>query len=121
VHQTNVGGHVLRQSGTRDADPAQSTPTSPGKSPGQPARRLLSLKAVGEKLGTGERTAHNITLESWFPPAIVLGPRIRRWDEAEIDAAIAARAPRRTERVEPQQLLRARVERLKAGTAGARE
>jgi predicted DNA-binding transcriptional regulator AlpA len=117
VNQANVGGQVVRQSWPSDAQPARTVAVSPTQSASQPTRKLLSLRGIGAKLTVSERTAQSLTAEPWFPPAIVLGPRIRRWDEAEVDAALAARAPRQTERVEPQQLVRARVERMKAGRA----
>jgi len=115
VQQVNVGGQVVRPSWPNDAQPARPGAVPPGHSASQPALKLLSLRGIGAKLTVSERTAQSLTAEPWFPPAIVLGPRIRRWDEAEVDAALAARAPRQTERVEPQQLVRARIERMKAG------
>jgi predicted DNA-binding transcriptional regulator AlpA len=117
VQQVNVGGQVVRPSWPNDAQPARPGSAFPTHSASQPARKLLSLRGIGAKLTVSERTAQLLTAEPWFPPAIVLGPRIRRWDEAEVDAALAARAPRQTERVEPQQLVRARIERMKAGGA----
>jgi len=115
VQQVNVGGQVVRPSWPNDAQPARPGAVPPAHSASQPALKLLSLRGIREKLTVSARTAQSLTAEPWFPPAIVLGPRIRRWDEAEVDAALAARAPRQTERVEPQQLVRARIERMKAG------
>ena len=117
MQQVNVGGQAVRLPAAVGAR-SDRLPTVPSGQPAsQPARKLLSLRGIGAKLTVSERTAQSLTAEPWFPPAIVLGPRIRRWDEAEVDAALAARAPRQTERVEPQQLVRARIERMKAGGA----
>lgn len=77
-------------------------------------RRLLNLKQLGEKLGVSERTVHKIIGEPWMPHRIELAPRVFRWDEAEVDEALAARAPRRSRPAdEPTQLLRGKVEKLK--------
>lgn len=78
-------------------------------------RKYLSLKEVGQKFGVGERTAHKIINEPWMPPPIELRPRVRRWIEEEIDAAVLASAPRRSERKpEPEALARGRVARVEA-------
>lgn len=83
-------------------------------------RRLLSFEAVREKLDVSERQARYLVAEPWFPRPLELGPRCLRWIESEIDDALAERAPRRVEPApEPQQLLRGKVERLKAGGAKA--
>lgn len=81
-------------------------------------RTYLSLRQVGEKFGVKERTAHKLISEPWMPPPVALGSRLYRWIEEEIDAAVAARAPRRLEReAEPARLARAREPRGQALTA----
>lgn len=76
--------------------------------------RYLSRAQLAKKLEVSERTSHKVTAEDWFPRAIELAPRVLRWIECEVDAAIAARAPRRDEpKSEPQQLLRGRIDRMK--------
>lgn len=73
--------------------------------------RYLTLEEVGKKFGVGLRTAQKIINEPWMPPPIELRPRVRRWIEEEIDAAMAARAPRGLERkAEPESLARRRAE-----------
>ena len=67
-----------------------------------------------------KRKGRQVIAEEWFPRPVQLGPRVFRWVRSEVVAAIAARAPRRSEPgSEPQQLLRARVERLKRSEGAA--
>lgn len=82
------------------------------------ARRLLTFAQLTAKLNVSERTARKIVAMSWMCDPIELGSRVLRWDEAEVDEALANRAPRRAEpAAEPQQLTRGKVERLKRSTA----
>ena len=71
---------------------------------------LLNRKQLATNvLGVCERSSHIVTAEDWFPDPIQLGGgRILRWHLQEVLAALADRAPRRTARSEPQQLVAAR-------------
>ncbi len=66
--------------------------------------------------GCSKRTFSTFMDESWMPRPIYLGPRLRRWSVDELRAAVAS-MPRQTERVQPESLLRAKIERMK--TTGA--
>ena len=111
-------GVPFRQSERPTKVSDQQAAGSAGQSASSPLSKLLNLRGVGLKFGVGERAAHSLTAASWFPAAIVLGPRIRRWSETEIDDAIAARAPRRAEMAEPAQLAKARARRSSSADAG---
>jgi hypothetical protein len=53
------------------------------------------------------------------PAAVELGPRLLRWHCSELEAAIAA-FPRRAEaQPAPAQLLRGKLDRMKAGASAA--
>lgn len=94
------------------------SPQSPAQSAAKP-RRLLNFAELQAKLNVSERTARKLIAEAWMPDPIELGPRALRWVDAEVDEALAARAPRRPEPAEePDQLLRGKIERMKrAGCA----
>jgi predicted DNA-binding transcriptional regulator AlpA len=79
----------------------------------QQPRRLLSLKQLASKLEVSERTAQKIVTQPWMPsPVQLLLPRIRRWIEDEVDAAVSNRAPRQDgPGEEPPQLARRRSKR----------
>lgn len=110
---TQFDGHGSGQSLKPVAPPAAMPPQSPAHSATKP-RRLLNFNELQEKLGVSERTARKLIHESWMPDPIELGPRALRWVDAEIDEALAARAPRRAEpAAEPAQLLRGKIERMK--------
>lgn len=68
--------------------------------------------------GCSKRTFSTFMGEAWMPAPIHLGPRLRRWSIDELRAAVAA-MPRQTERTQPESLLRARIERMKATGATA--
>lgn len=77
-----------------------------------PMRRMLGFEEVRQKLGVSARKARYLIAEAWFPDPIELGPRCLRWVDAEIDEALAARAPRRPEPAsEPAQLLAGKKKR----------
>jgi predicted DNA-binding transcriptional regulator AlpA len=75
---------------------------------------LLTDAESAALLRVGTRTFHDLRDEPWMPRAIVLGPRLLRWSRAELEAAVAA-MPRQTQRSEPEELRRSRIDRLKAG------
>lgn len=79
---------------------------------------LLTLNGLAGLLGVSERTATNLLNEPWAPRPIVLGPRMVRHSAEEWRAAVA-NMPRQTERSQPESLLRARIERMKATGASA--
>lgn len=89
---------------------APASPTHPTA-----ARGLLSDRQAAEFLGIGERTFLGIlSTADWLPAPIVLGPRLRRWDAAELLTAVRTRAPRGNRPAEPEQLRRARIERQRS-------
>ncbi len=70
-------------------------------------RRLLTFAQLREKLNVSERTARKIIAAPWMADPIELGSRVLRWDETEVDEALANRAPRRPEpAAEPEQCKR---------------
>lgn len=108
-------GHGSSQSLKAAAPSAAIPPQSPAHSAPKP-RRLLNFAELQAKLNVSERTARKLIAEPWMPDPIELGPRALRWVDAEVDEAIAARAPRRAEpAAEPAQLLRGKIERMKRG------
>ena len=79
---------------------------------------LTAAQAAREVYGVSERTFHDMRAKGLVPPAVELGPRLLRWHRNELEAAIAA-FPRRAEALPvPAQLLRGKIDRMKAG-AGA--
>ncbi len=68
--------------------------------------------------GCSKRTFSTFMDESWMPRPIFLGPRLRRWSVDELRAAVAS-MPRQTERAQPESLLRAKIERMKATGAAS--
>lgn len=87
---------------TRQANPLTSSPI------------LLTDEQCAAVLGIGVRTFHSLRDEPWMPRPIVLGPRLLRWAGTELEAAVL-NMPRQTERCEPAELRRSRIERLKRG------
>lgn len=80
---------------------------------------MTAEQAAREVYGVSERTFHEMRAKGLVPAPVELGPRLLRWHRAELEAAIAA-MPRRTEAAPvPSQLLRGKIERLKAGAGGA--
>jgi predicted DNA-binding transcriptional regulator AlpA len=80
---------------------------------GTPAPILLTDVEAAAILGVSKRTFLNLRSSPWCPSAIALGPRLLRWSADELRAAVAS-MPRQTDRVQPQSLLRAKIERMKA-------
>ena len=81
---------------------------------GGDASPLVSKKQIAQRLGVSERTAAAITGEAYFPQPIVIAPRVLRWRWAEIETALATKAPRRAVLTEPGELKRAREQRTAA-------
>ena len=79
---------------------------------------LTAAQAATEVYGVSERTFHAMRSKGLVPAPIVLGPRLLRWARADLEAAIAALPRKEAGAPEPAQLLRGKIERLKAG-AGA--
>lgn len=65
--------------------------------------------------GISRTKFHELRHEAWMPKPVVLGPRLLRWSRAELDAAIA-RMPRQEHPQEPEQLRRAKIEKMKRGS-----
>lgn len=79
--------------------------------------RLLTAEQAAARLNISERFFHELRSEPWMPAPIELGPRLLRWDEQQIDTAIA-NLPRKRSATEPVQLAKARA--AKAGTTEVR-
>ncbi len=75
---------------------------------------LLTDAESAAFFNVGTRTFHALRSEPWMPRPVVLGPRLLRWSRPELEQAVAA-MPRQTERSEPAQLARGKIDRLKAG------
>lgn len=96
-----------------------------GKDAACPARRRSPVQATGSALLTDEqaareifavspRTFADVMKQAWMPQPIILGPRMRRWSRAELEAAIAS-APRQTAMAsEPERLRRGKIDAMKA-------
>ncbi len=91
----------------------QPTPVSAQASPTADRTILVDDDGAAALLGVGKRTFTDLIPEDWMPVPIQLGPRLRRWSIDELRAAVA-KMPRQTERVQPQSLLRGRIERQKS-------
>jgi predicted DNA-binding transcriptional regulator AlpA len=75
---------------------------------------LLTDAESAAFFNVGTRTFHTLRDAPWMPRPIVLGPRLLRWSRIELEHAVAA-MPRQADRVEPAELRRSRIERMKAG------
>lgn len=84
--------------------PSKKTPT-PAAAP-----RYGNFDQLAEALNISKRQAAKLRHESWFPPAIELGPRTLRWDLNEVMAAVQRHARRTRVGAEPVQLAKARGE-----------
>lgn len=83
-----------------------------------PAGGLMTEHQFAARLQISERKFHELRAQGVVGPPLVLGPRLSRWTEADYDAALC-NLPRKHEREEPAQLLRKRIERLKAAPDSA--
>jgi len=83
------------------------------------APALFTTEQAAAYLGMSEAKFHEMRGEPWMCAPIPLGPRFVRWARTDLDAAIAA-MPRQAARPgEPTQLLRGKIERMKATGAPA--
>jgi predicted DNA-binding transcriptional regulator AlpA len=79
-------------------------------------RLLLTDDESAAALGMSVRKFRELADEPHMPKPVQLGPRMLRWSLTELQEAIA-RMPRQTQRAEPAELARARIERMKSGSA----
>lgn len=106
------GGHALGQTASKDGASSPTRRQSPFRSAG--AALLTDEQAARDVLGVSPRTFAEVMKADWMPKPIQLGPRLRRWSRAELEAAIA-HAPRQAQPGgEPAQLRRAKIATLKA-------
>jgi predicted DNA-binding transcriptional regulator AlpA len=76
---------------------------------------LLCERLASEFLGISQRKFAELRSSAdWLPQPVKLGPRALRWVREELLEALTKRAPRGGGK-EPAQLLRSRIERMKAG------
>lgn len=90
--------------------------------PGQSAAvrvDLVSDEQLAARLGVCKRTAAEIQKAEWAPRPIILGPRLKRHNWAEWEAALASAPRQAVGQGEPAQLRRAKIERMKATGAAA--
>jgi hypothetical protein len=66
---------------------------------------------IARRLKVGQRKAAELVTLPWWPAPRELSPRVLRWSWREIEHALNERAPRRTERNEPEALRAARAKR----------
>lgn len=95
--------------------PNQVGNASPREGHSSKLRRLLNDRDAAQLLGVCGRTFGELLSKGWLPEPIQLGPRLRRWDADELLEAVRSRAPRGNKGTEPEQLRRARIERMKSG------
>jgi hypothetical protein len=75
---------------------------------------LLTEEEAAAVFRVSPRTFQTLRTQPWFTvQPIVLGPRMLRWSLDELRAAVSD-MPRQTQRVQPESLLRSRIERAKA-------
>ena len=120
--RARTGGDALRQSpnavvgalgGTQQPTALSASTTAAVTSIG-----LVDDDGAAAFFGCSKRTFSTFMSESWMPLPINLGPRLRRWSLDELRAAVAD-MPRQTQRSQPESLLRARIERMKATGAAS--
>ncbi len=111
------GGHAVRQTTAPKADSATPIAAPPTQSTAI-APVLLTEDEAALALGVSKRTFLSLRAASWMPLPIALGPRMNRYSLDELRAAVA-NMPRQTQRAQPEGLLRARIERMKATGAAS--
>lgn len=105
------GGHNVRQTALQISAAGPVKPMTAILSASLATGKVLvTFAEAGAMLGVSERKAQIIVPTLVTP--VVLGPRCVRIVRAELEAAVA-NLPRRTDPVEPVQLLKARVAKLK--------
>ena len=116
--QDRIGGTTLRPTPT-PAGASSPAPSRPCREPASRPALLTAAQAAREVYGVSERTFHDMRGKGLVPAAVELGPRLLRWHRSELEAAIAA-FPRRAEALPaPAQLLRGKIDRMKAGASAA--
>lgn len=113
MQSTTNGGHSVSQTASNDTAAKPSARQSPIRSAS--AALLTDEQAAREVLGVSPRTFAELIKKPWMPRPVVLGPRMRRWPRAELEAAIASMPRQEQAPSEPAQLRRQRIERMKAG------
>lgn len=83
--------------------PMKTTTSRPTAAP-----NYVNADQLAAALNVSKRQAAKLRHLSWFPPALVLGPRSLRWDLNEVQAAMKRHAPRARVGAEPQQLAASR-------------
>ncbi len=119
MHEADaLSGTEVRQNPHSQAPAKPLLSSSPRRSSAAPEvfPVLLNDVQAAACLGVSVRKFHDLRHSLWMPRPVVLGPRMVRWPRAEIEQAVAA-MPRQQAPSEPVQLRRAKVERMKAGTA----
>ena len=122
MHSTTNGGHAGSQNprpATLGAVPTQPyAAPSPTKTPtGHRPALLTAAQSAGEVYNVSERTFHGMRSKGLVPAPIVIGPRLLRWSRADLEAAVASLPRQAPGTPEPAQLLRGKVERLKAAAS----
>jgi len=95
----------------------QGTTASAGSSRTTAASDFVNKRQIAERLGVGTRKASDLVKAEYWPAPIELAPRVLRWRWSEIEMALAERAPRCTERHEPEALRAARDRKAKVAAA----
>ncbi len=103
VGATPVSIPELHQKQTRQA---------PIRSPG--AALLTDEQAARDVMGISPRTFAEVMKEAWMPRPILLGPRLRRWHRAELEAAILNAPRQAAQGSEPAQLARGKIDAMKS-------
>lgn len=106
------GGQGIRQSTSKDKPSGPTTRQAPHRSAS--AALLTDEQAAREVMGMSARKFADVMKEPWMPRPVVLGPRMRRWVRAELEAAILNAPRQQAQGSEPAQLRRAKIERLKS-------
>jgi predicted DNA-binding transcriptional regulator AlpA len=75
---------------------------------------ILSKKQAADLLGISLRSFEATRAQPWFPKAIAISDRVRRWSRDELLAAVVERAPRAEDVSEPASLAAARASRATA-------
>ena len=116
--QDRIGGTALRPTPT-PAGASSPAPSRPRREPASRPALLTAEQAATEVYGVSERTFHDMRAKGLVPAAIELGPRLLRWHRHELEAAIAAMPRRVAPLPAPAQLLRGKIDRMKAGACAA--
>lgn len=117
MSDATTGGRTLRQTPADSGAGGDRRRQSPIRSAS--AALLTDEQAARDVLGMSPRTFAEVMKAPWMPKPIVLGPRMRRWVRAELEAALVNAPRQTTQGSEPAQLRRAKIERMKAGGVAA--